>query len=87
MGSVGPSLGLRGPRLPTTLCQCYASSEWSLRVCSSPIAPHLPAGLSLPGSRLRALIIYDKCAEVQSSGEGAATWQVRGGGRSAGPWR
>lgn len=38
-GSMGPSLGLRGPRLPTTFCQCSASSEWSIRMCANPITP------------------------------------------------
>lgn len=64
MGSVGPSLGLQGPRLPTTLCQRSASSEWSLRVCASPTVPHLPARPSLPGSQLRVLITHGKHTEA-----------------------
>lgn len=91
MGTVGPSLGLQGPRQPTTLCQYSTSSERSLRVCASPTAPHLPAGPSLPGSQLRALITHDPYAEALTglwplenelllgkSGQGA-------GGRSLGP--
>lgn len=33
-------------------------------MCASPTAPHLPAGPSLPGSQLRALITHDTDAEA-----------------------
>lgn len=69
--SCSPGAGLRGAQsgaagapAATTLCQHSTSSEWSFRVCASPTTPHLPAGPSLPGSQLRALIIHDKYAEA-----------------------